>query len=300
MDTYGDKMRLQEMNINIEYDREGIKKILEDYLNMANISGWKFFHARTQKNFSQPELPKAIYSTQGNYRFTIVLEGTNENWIGQAGQMSRYTLIPNDVLLLEPYCCHAGILEKPSVVLFSVLHGNILDIAWEDIKPPDIRMLRYSISINDPGLGQLYRALCSMREYPEVPEASQNLLHILLKLILAQLGKGSIDSRRPEELYRKMLNWLNIHYASDINRERFAKFFGVTPGYVSTLFRRHGNTSFNHMLNDIRVEHAGHFLKNTDMTLEDIASQCGFRYASYFIRVFRRHRHMSPGEFRIF
>lgn len=139
-----------------------------------------------------------------------------------------------------------------------------------------------------------------MHAYPEIPEIRQNLLYNLLKLILFELQKsGSKPINRPAELYNKMLNYLHENYATTQDRQIISSVFKVSTSYVSALFRKYGNTSFNYMLNEIRCENACNFLKQTSMTLDEISELCGFAYTSYFIRVFRQHRNMSPGEYRL-
>lgn len=48
----------------------------------------------------------------------------------------------------------------------------------------------------------------------------------------------------------------------------------------------------------VRLEEATHRLLYTSQRLEDIALATGFASATHFCRVFRRHFHLSPGEFR--
>jgi AraC-like DNA-binding protein len=40
-------------------------------------------------------------------------------------------------------------------------------------------------------------------------------------------------------------------------------------------------------------------LRNSDMSIGEIADYCGFSYANYFIRVFKKHYNCTPLEYRM-
>ena len=52
-------------------------------------------------------------------------------------------------------------------------------------------------------------------------------------------------------------------------------------------------------LTKVRMEKAVQLLRNTDLTIEEIAKQIGYSNSSYFIKVFREWIGFSPGEFRL-
>ena len=58
------------------------------------------------------------------------------------------------------------------------------------------------------------------------------------------------------------------------------------------------NTSFQHLLDDIRKELALQHLKDTSLTTSEIALLLGFSENSAFNRAFRRWTTMTPGEYR--
>jgi AraC-like DNA-binding protein len=75
--------------------------------------------------------------------------------------------------------------------------------------------------------------------------------------------------------------------ARGMSRSRFSHHFKATTG-----------VSPAHYLKQLRLEEATHRLLHTDQKLEEIASATGFANANHLCKVFRRHFHLSPGEFR--
>lgn len=72
----------------------------------------------------------------------------------------------------------------------------------------------------------------------------------------------------------------------------------ITPTYLSAFFIREVGVGFNEYITGQRMEKAKQLLRETNLKINSIASQCGFRSSSYFIVVFRKQTGMSPGEYR--
>jgi AraC-like DNA-binding protein len=58
------------------------------------------------------------------------------------------------------------------------------------------------------------------------------------------------------------------------------------------------NTSFRHLIDGLRRDMAIQYLRDTDLTVEDIADALGFSDAANFRHAFRRWTEKSPNEFR--
>ena len=58
------------------------------------------------------------------------------------------------------------------------------------------------------------------------------------------------------------------------------------------------NVTPSRYLASLRVNRARHLLETTDLSISDIAQTCGFYDHSHFVRVFRRERGVTPGEYR--
>ena len=73
---------------------------------------------------------------------------------------------------------------------------------------------------------------------------------------------------------------------------------GVTPPYLSKVFKTETGVSFVDYLNGIRVEQAKYLLLSSDSSLKEIAGATGFGDQSYFTRIFRLSTGVSPGKYR--
>ena len=69
---------------------------------------------------------------------------------------------------------------------------------------------------------------------------------------------------------------------STLNRN-FSKAFGMTP---------------MRYLNKLRLDHAAELLASSNLSISEIARQCGFEDSNYFTRAFRRKFGTAPGQWR--
>jgi AraC-like DNA-binding protein len=68
-----------------------------------------------------------------------------------------------------------------------------------------------------------------------------------------------------------------------------------------TLYRKVTNLlgiSPKQLITRLQCTHARKLLKTTDLSVVDIAYQCGFSSGNYFAKVFKHHYHSSPSGFR--
>jgi len=73
---------------------------------------------------------------------------------------------------------------------------------------------------------------------------------------------------------------------------------GLTPNYVSRIFKQLTGKNFNAYLTDIRMEKGKQLLSETHLRVKDISEQIGYSNSYYFIRLFREHTGTTPGAFR--
>lgn len=84
----------------------------------------------------------------------------------------------------------------------------------------------------------------------------------------------------------------------DLSLTLISNSLGITPTYFSAFFIRELGIGFNEYITCQRIEKAKQLLGETNMKINEIAVQSGFRSASYFTVVFRKQMAMSPGEYR--
>lgn len=136
-------------------------------------------------------------------------------------------------------------------------------------------------------------------EHAATPDLATRLLECLLDSATDDMRRSrSRIHGKATRTWTRVSHFLQDHYLEPVTRSGLARQFRITPQYVSTLFRRFADTSFSRYLNRLRVAHGAHLLSESDLTLDQIAWECGYRYTSYFIRVFEQQTGVSPTIYR--
>lgn len=73
----------------------------------------------------------------------------------------------------------------------------------------------------------------------------------------------------------------------------------ITPNYLSKLFVSSG-INYSEYIGQLRILKSVSLLKESDMTIKEIATACGFNSPQSFIRVFKKQVGDTPGKFREF
>lgn len=101
-----------------------------------------------------------------------------------------------------------------------------------------------------------------------------------------------------DQLIEKATTYLEEHIRDELTRESVAKAVGISPSHFSRLIREKKGRTFTDLLNQYRIERACKLLVRSSHTLARIASDTGFCDQSYFSKVFRRYKDMTPAKYR--
>lgn len=97
---------------------------------------------------------------------------------------------------------------------------------------------------------------------------------------------------------KMMMNYIKDNYNRDITLEEMAAFLNVSKGFLCRQFSRVLHmTPFEYLI-QIRIDKGCELLKNTDLSVGEIATSCGFNSFSYFSKIFREKVGVTPREYR--
>lgn len=106
----------------------------------------------------------------------------------------------------------------------------------------------------------------------------------------------TVKSRR----INKVIQYLQENYAHEVSLSQVAELVGMSDSAFSHFFKSKTNCTYIEYLNGLRIGHACQMLTDTNHTVAEICYNCGFNNMSNFIRMFRKHKQMSPTEYRNF
>lgn len=77
-----------------------------------------------------------------------------------------------------------------------------------------------------------------------------------------------------------------------------AKQFGLSPNYLTTLLKRQTGNNFLEHVHQQRMEKAKYYLKNSDLSVSEIAGLCGYANLNFFYKLFKKEEKMTPAAYR--
>lgn len=96
-----------------------------------------------------------------------------------------------------------------------------------------------------------------------------------------------------------MMGYVQKNYPNKILLKDLSGAGNCCKTKCTSLFQKYLNTSPMLYLNRYRLEKSVFLLRNTAMSITEIAYACGFSNTSYFCELFHKYYHITPGKFRI-
>lgn len=101
-----------------------------------------------------------------------------------------------------------------------------------------------------------------------------------------------------EEKLKRVIEFINENYTSDLSREGLAAAVGINPNYMGSLFKTYTGKTINEYINHLRIEDASKQLLEKNRRITDIAFSIGFESLVTFNRVFKKIMGQTPTEYR--
>ena len=100
-------------------------------------------------------------------------------------------------------------------------------------------------------------------------------------------------------IMQKVVNHISQNLGStDLTLRSTAEALSLNKSYLATLFKKETGETFTGYVNRKRIAHASFLLHTSDAGIQTVASACGIPDTTYFSRLFRREKGMTPSQYR--
>lgn len=104
---------------------------------------------------------------------------------------------------------------------------------------------------------------------------------------LIELAKTKYVRGDYSEYVNNAILYLNNNYMEDISLDKVAEIVGISPSYLSRLFRDETGQSFVSYLNNIRIDMAKKYIREGEKNIKTLYNKVGFNSYSYFFTIFK-------------
>jgi AraC family transcriptional regulator len=97
---------------------------------------------------------------------------------------------------------------------------------------------------------------------------------------------------------RQVLDYVRSHLSQDLSIIDLAQVVGMSPYYFMRMFKKSMHVTARQYVIQTRIDRAKELLRSRELSIADIALQCGFTSQSHFTNVFRQSIGIAPGAYQ--
>lgn len=129
--------------------------------------------------------------------------------------------------------------------------------------------------------------------------SAEELFDYLIRVITASYDEAAKQKRQDQNRPIRMAKqYIEEHYAESLTLEQVSGVVGLSPSYLSTVFKKDTGVTFLEYLSSVRMDMAKQLLKNTSFTVADICEKVGYSDVRYFTKSFKKYSGLKPNEYR--
>lgn len=104
----------------------------------------------------------------------------------------------------------------------------------------------------------------------------------------------------PDKIHvlKPVLEYIDHSYMQPVTLEELAKLAGMSPRYFCRFFDSYIHRTPIDYLNFYRIERACHFLSTSSWSITELAYRCGFNDSSYFVKIFKKYKGITPKQYQ--
>ena len=162
-----------------------------------------------------------------------------------------------------------------------------------------VGMMDRLTNINDGGDGPAWYSRYVIPLPPPPPLSPRVLarrLHDESHSLFTELRSSEDPVPGTASLVHQALDVMNRRYRETIGIAQVAEELGVTPNYLSTIFKRETGTGFTRRMTELRLEKSLELLTRPDANVGDIARSLGYQSGRHFTRLFKERYSMTPSQ----
>ncbi|MBT2289987.1 helix-turn-helix transcriptional regulator [Paenibacillus albidus] len=220
-----------------------------------------------------------------------------------------YAIESGEILVIPPHTLHRGIKYCEGRMKFHWLHFSAAPLQFKteaeviqeinDNNPDEMIILPvYTNKIDAKRFHIMFNQLLDLYQ----KKKRKNYLNAYLNCLLHELTSEIMDYLIQKEYNSNRLqpiqDWIRIHAFEEITLEQIAEHFKYNKNYLSRIYKKHVGIGIAEQFIKFRLKHAKELLTETDLSINEIASEVGYEDSKYFMRLFKKYESVTPTQYR--
>lgn len=127
---------------------------------------------------------------------------------------------------------------------------------------------------------------------------ASGLITEILTQILIQNSTETLGLGFMPDFLKAAVKEIDVRFKEPLTLDFLAAQTGISKYHLAREFKRYIGMPPNEYVIVSRLNYSKDLLKYADLTVEEIAFECGFRQVSHFINLFKKHEGTTPLKFR--
>lgn len=119
---------------------------------------------------------------------------------------------------------------------------------------------------------------------------------MLIRLTQAVADAKGLQKYSP--VIRNVISYLQLNYTHAISLSELAQTNHVSAEHLSRTFKKETGKTISEYIAKLRTEKAADLLKNSKLSISEIATYVGYLDSNYFVKVFKKRYGMTPSAYR--
>lgn len=133
--------------------------------------------------------------------------------------------------------------------------------------------------------------LSDLNDLEEINLWCKKNIYSLLDLIGNKCGKN-------REIVNTVFDYINRHYNKDITLDSVAGEVGISPQYLSKIFKEKYGSNFIDYITKKRMEYAVELLSGNEISIKEVSKSAGYADPNYFCKIFKKETGYTPKQYR--
>lgn len=248
----------------------------------------------------------AHHTGEHRHSMHLVTMVTSKTLINQSidGQLQRNLVGQNNAFILPAGSLHNCNWHRDIEFMFIGLNPHIfVQVGQELINPDRIELVPHFATVEDPLIQGI---LLTLKDELETSGIANNLFldqlkatlvtHLLRKYGVRKVQIATYADGLPRHKLNHVLDYIRANLAENLRLEELAQQVSMSQFYFSRLFKQSlGITPHQYVIQQ-RVEQAKYLLQKGELSLANIAIECGFANQGHLNRHFKLITGATPKE----